>query len=104
MCDSERLLCENHSSDILLKAAVVSDKNLHVQYFALLKDERGVSHEELRTKASNPRELYAQLKRAHKFSLDDARLKVAVNERFESWDYSLKDNDRVVFVPPVAGG
>jgi len=31
-------------------------------------------------------------------------LKVAVNEEFAAWDRPLADGDRVVFIPPVAGG
>jgi len=31
-------------------------------------------------------------------------LKVAVNEEFAAWDRELADGDRVVFIPPVAGG
>jgi molybdopterin converting factor small subunit len=32
------------------------------------------------------------------------RLKVAVNDEFRDWDAVLADGDRVVFIPPVAGG
>jgi molybdopterin synthase sulfur carrier subunit len=31
-------------------------------------------------------------------------LKVAVNEEFAAWDQPLAGGDRVVFIPPVAGG
>jgi molybdopterin converting factor small subunit len=32
------------------------------------------------------------------------RLKVAVNDEFRDWDTPLAAGDRVVFIPPVAGG
>jgi molybdopterin converting factor small subunit len=31
-------------------------------------------------------------------------LKVAVNDEFSDWAQTLADGDRVVFIPPVAGG
>jgi len=31
-------------------------------------------------------------------------LRVAVNEEFSDWQRPLEDGDRVVFIPPVAGG
>ena len=54
--------------------------------------------------AATPRELYAELRARHGFSLSADSLKVAVNERFGDWQQALVDGDTVVFVPPVAGG
>jgi molybdopterin converting factor small subunit len=31
-------------------------------------------------------------------------LRVAVNDEFRDWTWPLQANDRVVFIPPVAGG
>jgi molybdopterin converting factor small subunit len=31
-------------------------------------------------------------------------LRVAVNESFSDWSRPLAEGDRVVFIPPVAGG
>jgi molybdopterin converting factor small subunit len=31
-------------------------------------------------------------------------LRVAVNDEFRDWSSALEPNDRVVFIPPVAGG
>jgi molybdopterin synthase sulfur carrier subunit len=31
-------------------------------------------------------------------------LRVAVNDEFGDWSQELADGDRVVFIPPVAGG
>lgn len=79
-------------------------KKISIQYFALLREERGLSSEELETQARDARELYRDLKSVHGFSLDCERLKVAVNDQFQDWTYQLQANDRIVFVPPVAGG
>lgn len=77
---------------------------INITYFAVLQDERGLSSESLETGASSPAELYRELKEAHGFSLTKCRLKVAVNDEFADWDLKLKENDNVVFIPPVAGG
>jgi len=77
---------------------------LTIEYFAILKEQRGCSTESVETPVNNPAELYDQLKARHGFSLDRSALKVAVNEDFAEWDQPLEDADTVVFIPPVAGG
>ncbi len=79
-------------------------KELQVRYFAILREERGLSSETVSTVAATARELYGELAQAHRFSMACDRLQVAVNDEFESWDYELKNADTVVFIPPVAGG
>ena len=77
---------------------------LHIQYFALLKDQRGLSEETIDTDATDPEEVYQLLKAANGFTLPIAALKVAVNEDFADWSTQLNDGDTLVFIPPVAGG
>jgi molybdopterin synthase sulfur carrier subunit len=79
-------------------------KNVHVQYFALLREQRGVSEETLATSATTAAELYAELQSRHRFSLPLARLRVALDGEFAAWDAPLVDGQRVAFIPPVAGG
>jgi molybdopterin-guanine dinucleotide biosynthesis protein A len=79
-------------------------KRLGVQYYALLREEAGVSAETVTTRAATPRELYAELQARYPFSLATQLLKVAVNDDFSDWSRELADGDRVVFIPPVAGG
>ncbi len=79
-------------------------KTIALQYFALLQEQRGCAGETVTTAAATPQELYAELKDRHGFSLPADVLRVAVNDEFESWDVALHDNDRVVFIQPVAGG
>ena len=65
----------------------------------------GVTGEEtLQTAAATPRELYAELRARHGFSLTPEHLKVAVNTEFSDWSRPLAAGDAVVFIPPVAGG
>ena len=80
------------------------EKSIHVQYFALLREQRGESEETLRTTTQTPKELYAQLKKDHRFTLSEQSLRVSINERFADWQAELKSGDRVVFLPPVSGG
>lgn len=84
--------------------AASSPKEIRIQYYALLREERGLSDETLMTEAITPRELYAWLKAQHGFSLSSDRLRVAVNNSFSEWEQPLQTNDTVVFIPPVAGG
>ncbi len=79
-------------------------KTVRIQYFALLREQRGVSEESVTTGAGSPGELYRDLRKLHRFTLPQDRLRVAINEAFGSWDAELRDGDTLVFIPPVAGG
>ena len=79
-------------------------RRIHVQYFAVLRERAGRSAETLDTDAADPASLYAQLQSTHGFTLPRAMLRVAVNDEFSDWSRPLADGDRVVFIPPVAGG
>lgn len=82
----------------------MSKKSLKIGYYALLREQRGISEEALESDAGTPEELYATLKAEHGFSLDVDQLKVVINDTFKPWDTPLQPNDNVVFIPPVAGG
>ena len=77
---------------------------IHVQYFALLREQAQRSQEEVDTRATTPAALFAELKERHAFSLAPGQLKVAINGEFGAWDQALAAGDTVVFIPPVAGG
>ncbi len=79
-------------------------KQIHLRYFALLREERGAEQESLATNADNPAVLYDELRAAHGFSLPRERMMVVVNEAYSGWEHPLHDGDTVVFIPPVAGG
>ena len=81
-----------------------TNKTVYIRYFALLREERGMSDETVKTTAQTPSELYAQLCNRHSFSMPTGILRVAINDTFKPWDTPLKDQDRIVFIPPVAGG
>ena len=78
--------------------------SVHVQYFAILREQRGCSEENLKTKAPTPAALYEELRARHGFTLPGDRVRAAVNEAFVAGAAPLRDGDRIVFIPPVAGG
>jgi molybdopterin synthase sulfur carrier subunit len=77
--------------------------NIHVEYFAILREHVGRSHESLETNSRTVADLYHELDRRYKFP-EVAHMKVAINDEFGEWDSVLTDGDSVVFIPPVAGG
>lgn len=77
---------------------------VHLQYFAILREQRGTDRETLTTEASTLRELYEALATQHGFTLSAAQVRPAVNEAVADWDRPVTDGDRIVFLPPVAGG
>ena len=77
---------------------------LHVQYFAILREQRGLTEETLATGAATPAALYEELRGRHGFTLPGERVRAAVNDEFVAAGAALRDGDRVVFIPPVAGG
>jgi molybdopterin converting factor subunit 1 len=79
-------------------------KNIRVEYFALFREQRGVQSETVATSARDLRELYAELAKAHGFSLPLERVRVAVDDEFAEWDAAVRQDATVVFIPPVAGG
>ena len=77
---------------------------IRLLYFASLADSAGRAEEIVDTQAPAPRDLYAEVARAHGFAFSIERLRVAVNGALTAWDHALADGDEVVFLPPVSGG
>ena len=77
---------------------------IHVQYFAILREQRGLAEERLVTSATTPAAVYEELKARHGFTLPANRIRAAINDEFVAMDAPLREGDRVVFIPPVAGG
>ena len=77
---------------------------IHIQYYAVLREKRGLNRETISTQAATPAVLYQELKSKYLFPQDSSHLRVAVNNVFADWATPLKENDTVVFIPQVAGG
>lgn len=79
-------------------------KKINMNYFAFFRDLAGKSQESINTESATAKELYNELKLKYDFNLCLSNLKVAINDEFKSFDTNLNDGDKVVFIPPVAGG
>ena len=79
-------------------------KSIHVSYFAILREQRGLGNEQVSTYAATAAELYEELRKRHGFTLPGDRLRVAINDDFEAWASEVRDGDTLSFLPPVAGG
>lgn len=79
-------------------------KTVHVNYFAILREQAGRSEESRATDAENLKELYRELARNHGFTLDAERVKAAVDEAYVPMDTPLIEGMDVTYIPPVAGG
>ncbi len=79
-------------------------KSYPVTYFGLLAERRGLSDEIVRSAASTPAELYAELDATHHLGLLIENFRAAVNDEFVSWEHPLQDGDRLALLPPMSGG
>lgn len=79
-------------------------KNITIQYYAILREQSGVNSEILTIDANTPKEIYLQLKEKYNFTLPAETLKIAINDTFADWNSPIADGDRLIFIPPVAGG
>ncbi len=79
-------------------------KTVQVQYFAILREQRGLSEERISTAAATPAALYEELRGRHGFALPGDRVRAALNGDFAPASTLLRDGDSLVFIPPVAGG
>lgn len=79
-------------------------RKIRVDYYAILREERGCSSEEVDTSAASALDLFTELKKRHGFSIGHEQMKVVINEEFTDWSKAISAGDTVVFVPPVAGG
>ena len=80
------------------------NKTIHIRYFALLREERGLSDETMSTSSATISEFYDELKKKNKFSIPQEKLRVVINDAFKPWNTPLQNNDTVVFIPPISGG
>lgn len=79
-------------------------KSIHIEYYAILREQRGLRAEDVETSANTAIQLYSELQKKHNLRLPTNILKVAINEEFSGWNTEIRSGDTVVFIPPVAGG
>jgi molybdopterin converting factor subunit 1 len=79
-------------------------KKVKIEYFAVLREQAKINSEELETRSTDARELLSELTSKYNFTLGESTLKVAINEEYCEFTTKLNEGDRIVFIPPVAGG
>lgn len=83
----------------------MSSCSFHVRFFAILREQAGCSVVEVNSRAADAAALYAELQgRFAGLTFSPGLLRVSINERYAAMDTPLAPGDRVVFIPPVAGG
>jgi len=63
----------------------------------MLREQAGVSCEDLHTSAATPAELYDEVRRVHHLTISPESLRVAINDEFGDWRTALNDGDTVCF-------
>jgi molybdopterin converting factor subunit 1 len=77
---------------------------IHVTYFAALRDATGFTEETLKTEAKTVKALFQELAAKYRWPLSDTDIRFAINDRYHPADTVLNEGDKIVFIPPVAGG
>ena len=81
------------------------NQTIKVEYFAILKDFSGKDSETITiAEVATPKSVFTQLSNKYGFLIALNEMRVAVNDEFSTIDHPLKANDKLVFIPPVAGG
>lgn len=81
-----------------------TSRKIRVLYYAILREQSGLSEETVSTSAEDVGALYHELRERHNFTLGADALRVVVNDEFREWEAGIEEGDKVVFIPPVAGG
>jgi len=79
---------------------------VRVKFFAILRERVGTGEivKEIE-EGSTVAELWEALQQDYpKLNVPGIRLLYAVNQNYVSLDYALKEQDEIVFIPPVSGG
>jgi molybdenum cofactor guanylyltransferase len=78
--------------------------NVHLTYFAMLREKAGKTAETVETPAPTLAGLYEELRARYGFPLEAARVRVAVNGAYVPMETAVAEDMAVTFIPPVAGG
>ncbi len=79
-------------------------KRISLQYYALLREQRGLADETLETDADTPGRLYEELRNRYGFPGREESFGIAINDTLAMWEDELSDGDTVVFLLPFGGG
>ena len=77
---------------------------IKVRYFALFREQTGCASEAVDWSGGTAAELFQLMSKKHAALKTEAAALVAVNDEMTAWETPLKEDDVVLFFPPVAGG
>jgi sulfur-carrier protein len=79
---------------------------IRVKFFAILRERAGCGAVEKElAEGSTVADLWRELRKDYaKLDVPGIRMLYAVNQNYVGVDQMLKDQDEVVFIPPVSGG
>jgi molybdopterin converting factor subunit 1 len=78
--------------------------SIHVSFFAAFREQAGTDAQTVRSAATSAGALFEELRGTFPALESYANMKFAVNDQIVDADHAIKDGDRVLFFPPVAGG
>ena len=78
---------------------------IDVEYFALLREVSGKSTEKVELHSGDAGvSVFLRLQEKYGFPLSHKNVRLAVNDEFKDMDRPLASGEKIVFIPPVAGG
>ncbi|MGB7452839.1 MAG: MoaD/ThiS family protein [Lysobacterales bacterium] len=77
---------------------------IRVRYFALFREQAGCDSEYVNWTGGTAAELFQEMAERHPSLQNQAAALVAINDEMRAWETALKEDDEVLFFPPVAGG
>ncbi len=75
-----------------------------IEYFALLRERRGLDREEVETSAPDAAALFDEIAARHGFGSRRDTVRVAINDEVTTWNHPVSSGDRIVFLTPFGGG
>ncbi len=79
-------------------------KTITVRYFAMFRENAGVSQETLTLEAVTAADVFSATQDRHGSAEPTGHCKVAINDVMADWNAPVNDGDTVLLFPPVAGG
>ena len=79
-------------------------KTITVRYFAMFREQAGVSEETISIDAATAADVFEHTRDRHGSHEPTGHCKVAINDEMADWTSPVNDGDTVLLFPPVAGG
>ena len=77
---------------------------IKIRYFAAFREATGIESEPVYTTAGSAAELFNECAGRFAALQSYSAAMVAINDEMADWEAALKQDDEILFFPPVAGG